>query len=75
MPDKTLDVKGLACPLPILKARKALLALPKGATLEVLSTDPGSLADFAAFSEATGNALIEQSESGGVYRFVLRHSV
>jgi tRNA 2-thiouridine synthesizing protein A len=74
MPDKTLDVKGLACPLPILKARKALLALPKGATLEVLSTDPGSLADFAAFSEATGNALIEQSESGGVYRFVLRHS-
>jgi tRNA 2-thiouridine synthesizing protein A len=75
MPDKTLDVKGLACPLPILKARKALLALPKGATLEVLSTDPGSLADFAAFSEATGNALVEQSESGGVYRFVLRHSV
>lgn len=74
MPDKTLDVKGLACPLPVLKARKALAGLPKGATLEVLSTDPGSPADFTAFAESTGNALIEQSESGGVYRFLLRHS-
>jgi tRNA 2-thiouridine synthesizing protein A len=74
MPDKTLDVKGLACPLPILKAKKALSALPKGATLEVLSTDPGSLADFTAFSESTGNALLEHSESGGVYRFLLRRS-
>lgn len=74
MPDRTLDVKGLACPLPILKARKALYALPKGATLEVLATDPGAVADFTAFSEATGNALVEHSESGGVYRFVLRHS-
>jgi tRNA 2-thiouridine synthesizing protein A len=74
MPDKTLDVKGLACPLPILKARKALSELPKGATLEVLSTDPGSVADFTAFSEATGNDLIEHTEAGGVYRFLLRHS-
>jgi tRNA 2-thiouridine synthesizing protein A len=74
MPDKTLDVKGLACPLPILKARKALSELPKGATLEVLTTDPGSLADFTAFSESTGNALVEHSEQGGTYRFVLRHS-
>ena len=74
MPDKTLDVKGLACPLPVLKARKALSELPKGATLEVLSTDPGSVDDFTAFSESTGNALLEHSESGGVYRFLLRHS-
>jgi tRNA 2-thiouridine synthesizing protein A len=74
MPDKTLDVKGLACPLPVLKARKALAELPKGATLEVLSTDPASPADFTAFAESTGNALLEQSESGGVYRFLLRHS-
>ena len=57
MPDKTMDLKGLACPLPILKAKKALSALPKGGTLEVLATDPGSVADFTAFSEATGNAL------------------
>jgi tRNA 2-thiouridine synthesizing protein A len=74
MPDKTLDVKGLACPLPVLKAKKALSELPKGAILEVLSTDPGALADFTAFAESTGNALIEHSETGGVWRFVLRHS-
>jgi tRNA 2-thiouridine synthesizing protein A len=74
MPDKTLDVKGLACPLPVLKAKKALSGLPKGATLEVLSTDPGSVDDFIAFSESTGNALLEHSESGGVYRFLLRRS-
>ena len=74
MPDKTLDVKGLRCPLPLLKARKALYALPEGATLEVLATDPGAVADFTAFSEATGNALLDHSETGGVYRFVLRRS-
>jgi tRNA 2-thiouridine synthesizing protein A len=74
MPDKTLDLKGLACPLPILKTKKALSELPRGATLEVFATDPGSVADFTAFSESTGNALIEHSESGGVYRFLLRHS-
>jgi tRNA 2-thiouridine synthesizing protein A len=74
MPDKTLDLKGLACPLPILKTKKALSQLPKGATLEVFATDPGAVADFLAFSESTGNALIEQSESDGVYRFLLEHS-
>jgi tRNA 2-thiouridine synthesizing protein A len=74
MPDKTLDLKGLACPLPLLKARKALLELPKGATLEVFATDRGAVADFTAFSESTGNALLECSEAGGVYRFVLRRS-
>ena len=74
MPDRTLDLKGLACPLPILKAKKVLSQLPKGATLEVLATDPGSVADFTAFSESTGNALVEHSEAGGIYRFVLRHS-
>jgi len=73
MPDQTMDLKGLACPLPILKAKKALSALPKGGTLEVFATDPGSVADFTAFSEATVNLLIEQSEAGGVYRFVLQH--
>ena len=74
MPDKVMDLKGLACPLPILKAKKALSALPKGGTLEVLATDPGSVADFTAFSEATGNRLVEKSEEAGVYRFVLEHS-
>lgn len=74
MADKTMDLKGLACPLPILKAKKALSELPKGATLEVFATDPGSVADFTAFSEATGNTLLEKSEMDGIYRFVLQHS-
>lgn len=74
MADKTLDTKGLACPLPILKAKKALLDLPKGATLEVLATDPGSVPDFTAFCESTGNRMVEKSESAGVYRFVIEHS-
>jgi tRNA 2-thiouridine synthesizing protein A len=74
MADKTMDLKGLACPLPILKAKKALSELPKGGTLEVLATDPGSVADFTAFSEATGNPLVEHSEDAGVYRFVLQRS-
>ena len=73
MPDKTLDTKGLACPLPILKTKKALSELPKGAKLEVLATDPGSVPDFTAFCESTGNVLLEQNQQGGVYRFVIEH--
>ena len=74
MADKTLDTKGLACPLPILKTKKALSQLPIGAKLEVLATDPGSVPDFKAFCESTGNILIEHSEEGGVYRFVIQHA-
>lgn len=73
MPDKTLDTKGLNCPLPILKVKKAIAEVPKGGTLEVLATDPGSIADFEAFCTTTGNQLMERSESGGVYRFLIRH--
>ncbi len=74
MADKTLDTKGLNCPLPILKTKKALGEVAKGGTLEVLATDPGSVADFEAFCATTGNALVEQGEEGGVYRFVIRRS-
>jgi tRNA 2-thiouridine synthesizing protein A len=73
MPDKTLDTKGLTCPLPILKARKALSELPLGAKLEVLSTDPGSVPDFTAFCATTGNLLVEHSQDGSIYRFVIEH--
>jgi tRNA 2-thiouridine synthesizing protein A len=72
MADQTLDAKGLNCPLPILKAKKALTPMPAGSTLEVLATDPGAVKDFAAFSRTTGHELIEQSVDGNVYRFVLR---
>ena len=59
MANQLLDAKGLNCPLPILKAKKALKDVPTGGTLEVLATDPGSVADFAAFCRTTGNELVE----------------
>jgi len=73
--DHVLDAKGLNCPLPILKTKKALKEIPVGETLEVLSTDPGSVADFDAFCRTTGNQLVESStQDDGVYRFLIRHS-
>jgi tRNA 2-thiouridine synthesizing protein A len=72
MADQVLDAKGLNCPLPILKAKKALKSLDSGKTLEVLSTDPGSVADFAAFCRTTGNELVEQSEEDGVWTYLIR---
>lgn len=74
MPDKILDAKGLNCPLPILKTKKALQEMPAGAVLEVLATDPGSVADFNAFCRATGHILKEQGGDGGVYRFVIERA-
>ncbi len=74
MADKLLDAKGLNCPLPILKAKKAIQEVPKDGTLEVLSTDAGSVADFAAFCRTTGNTLVESGESGGVYRFLIKRT-
>jgi tRNA 2-thiouridine synthesizing protein A len=74
MADHTLDTKGLNCPLPILKARKALKEVPAGGTLEILSTDPGSVADFAAFCRQTGNELLEESVDDSVYRFVIKRT-
>ena len=72
MADQVLDAKGLNCPLPILKAKKALKSLEAGNTLEVLSTDPGSVADFGAFCRTTGNELVEQSEGDGVWTYLIR---
>ncbi|MDE3115985.1 MAG: sulfurtransferase TusA family protein [Pseudomonadota bacterium] len=74
MADKVLDAKGLNCPLPILKTKKALKEVPSGGTLEVLSTDPGSVADFAAFCRTTGNQMVEETQDSGVYRFVIKHT-
>jgi tRNA 2-thiouridine synthesizing protein A len=74
MADKTLDAKGLNCPLPILRAKKTLKEVPAGGTLEILATDPGSVADFAAFCRTTGNQLVESSNDGGVYRFLIKHT-
>jgi len=71
--DATLDATGLLCPLPVLKARRALKPLAPGAVLEVLATDPGATKDFEHFCATTGCELIEASEQpGGVLRFVMR---
>lgn len=72
MADQVLDVKGLNCPLPILRAKKALKDVPTGATLQVLATDPGAVKDFEAFCRTTGNELVESTAEGGVYSFVIR---
>lgn len=73
MADATLDAKGLKCPLPILKAKKALKEVPLNGTLEILTTDSGSVSDFQAFCRTTGNELVEHSVDGGVFRFLVRH--
>lgn len=72
MADKTLDAKGLNCPLPILRAKKALNEVAAGGTLEILATDPGAVADFQAFCRTTGNELMESTQDGKVYRFVIK---
>ena len=72
MADATLDVKGLMCPLPVLKAKKALRDVAAGGTLEVLATDRNSPSDFEDFCGASGTELVSSSEADGVYRFVLR---
>ena len=71
--DATLDAKGLLCPLPVLKARRALKPLAPGAVLEILATDPGATKDFEHFCQTTGCKLLEASEQpGGVLRFLLK---
>ena len=74
MAEHMLDAKGLNCPLPILKAKKALKDVPTGEVLQVLSTDPGSVADFEAFCRTTGNELVESKTEGGLYTFLIRHT-
>jgi tRNA 2-thiouridine synthesizing protein A len=69
--DKELDVKGLNCPLPILRAKKALADMSSGQTLKVIATDPGAVKDFAAFCKQTGNALLSSDDSGKEFTFVI----
>ena len=69
---KEVDARGLNCPLPILKAKKALSELTSGDLLRVLSTDPGSVRDFQAFAKQTGNELVEQQTTDEQFVHVLR---
>ncbi len=69
---RDLDTRGLNCPLPILKAKKALAEMESGQLLKVIATDPGSMRDFQAFARQTGNELVEQSSAGDEYIHVLK---
>lgn len=70
--ETTLDVKGLTCPLPVLKANRLLRTLPAGSKLRVLATDRASIADFQTFCRETGHALIAFSEEGEILSFTIR---
>ena len=70
--DKEIDTRGLNCPLPILKAKKALADLQSGQLLKVLATDAGSVRDFQAFAKQTGNELLEQQTVGAEFTHVMR---
>ncbi len=74
MADQTLDAKGLNCPLPIIKAKKTLKGMSPGETLAIESTDPGSVADFAAFCRQTGNELTSSEQAGDIYNFEIKKS-
>ncbi len=69
--DKDLDVKGLNCPLPILRAKKALADMASGQVLRVVATDPSSVKDFAAFCRQTGNPLLSSTETASDFTFVI----
>jgi len=69
---ESLDLKGLSCPLPIIKTAKAMKELAPGELLEAFATDPGSVPDFKAWAQSTGNPLVESSQEGAVFHFVLK---
>ena len=72
MSTTVLDTKGLNCPLPILRVKKAIKDVPPGDTLQVLATDPGAVKDFEAFCRATGQELVDWKEEAGVFTFNIK---
>ena len=70
--DKEIDTSGLNCPLPILRTKKALADMSSGQLLKVLATDPGAVRDFEAFAKQTGNEMLEQSQTGETYVFLMK---
>jgi len=70
--DQELDASGLNCPLPILRAKKALGGMESGNVLHIIATDPGSVKDFEAFAKQTGNELMSSSEEGGKFQFLMK---
>lgn len=74
MADQVLNAEGLNCPLPILRAKKAIKGMSSGQVLEVRATDPGSVADFAAFCKQTGHELLSSTTEGDIYKFEIKVS-
>ena len=72
--DDELDATGLNCPLPILRAKKALNGMDSGKVLRIIATDPGSVKDFEAFAKQTGHELLESGEEGGKFVFRIKKS-
>ena len=72
--DQELDASGLNCPMPILKAKKALAGMSGGQVLHIIATDPGAVKDFEAFAKQTGNELMESREEGGKFYFLIKKS-
>ena len=70
--DEELDATGLNCPLPILRAKKALNGMESGKVLRIIATDPGSVKDFEAFCKQTGNELLSSAEEGGKFTFMIK---
>ncbi|MSQ49606.1 MAG: sulfurtransferase TusA family protein [Betaproteobacteria bacterium] len=70
--DKEIDTRGLNCPLPILRAKKALSDVHSGQVLKIVATDPGSVRDFETFAKQTGHALVAQSEANGEFTFFMK---
>ncbi len=73
--DHELDVRGLNCPLPILRAKKMLNTMASGEVLKVMATDPGAVRDFEAFARQTGNSLLDSTETGAEFHFLLQKSI
>ena len=73
--DAELDASNLACPLPIIKAKKAVAALDVGQIIKITATDPGSVKDFSAFCSQTGHELISSTESDGIFTYFIKIAV
>ncbi|MGD8463689.1 MAG: sulfurtransferase TusA family protein [Anaerolineae bacterium] len=71
-PEKTLDAKGLKCPMPVVKTSKEIKTIAVGGVLEILATDPGSMADITAWTKSTGNELLKAEKDEGIFKFYVR---
>jgi len=71
-PERTLDAQGLKCPMPVVKTSKEIKGISVGGVLEVLATDPGSMADIMAWTRSTGNELLKSEKDGSVFKFYIR---